>query len=139
MKRLLAVAVASFALAGSAFAATPVAEPSLPPGIATWEKNLAVCTKHTGKTISQESYVHMSERSLMKITVIRLNGQKVAQAESVKKEVVGIPIHTFVQYVKNSPGENWLAYAEKELGDAYERFFAEVGLTQEEFGNACGE
>ncbi|MDO8521550.1 MAG: hypothetical protein Q7S52_05540 [bacterium] len=136
MKRIFAV-VATLALAlNVAFAATPTTEPSLPADIGTWEKlELSCTTRHAEGVFLQEDYRQVVEGSLKFTSVVTLNGQKVAQSEY--SEARGSA--SFVQYVKNSPENNWLAYGQEEMPQAIAHFLSEIGLTKEQFESCADE
>ena len=133
---IVIVIVLSVFVARPAFAATPTTEPSLPADIETetWNKQEESCTKHEGKALSVNSYMQVTEELSRLITVVMLNGKKVAQWEETQPETSRTP---FVAYVKNSPEKNWLAYTRDELEDSNTRLFSETGLTPDQFAS-CG-
>lgn len=131
MKRLALVFVAVTLFASSlAFAATPVAEPTLPADLETaWKTYSAiVCNKHAGKSLVEQVYVQQS-RTLKKLIVsFSMNGKKVAQYELFRAPTVAGRVY----YVKNSPDQNWLKYDSDEVDQAEIRLLAELGMTQTE-------
>lgn len=135
MKRALLVPL--FALvffAPVTLAATLVAEPSLPADIGTYQKKEKSCDKYAGKTLVKITYLKEADGTRKKITVITLNGTKVAQMESSRKSGSTAQL---IYYVKNSAGGRWLAHTEREVWNAIELLLAEVGLSQRQF-LACG-
>lgn len=141
---LATIVVALFA-PSFAFAATSVAEPSLPADIENYiEDRDPPCTKHAGKTLEALEYLQNTENLLRRIAVISLNGEKVSQLEIDQTDFSpgverGPDKRKIVRYVRNSPEKNWLRYElTREWRASQEHYLAEIGLTQKEIDEACG-
>lgn len=120
------------------FAATPVAEPTLPADIGAWNKySEDLCDKHAGKALSITEYAKSDDIFRHTIKIITLSGKKIFQLEAfdVLRQGDGYPVPEIVAYVKNTPGGNWLEYGEDEFNEASARFVAETGLTEAELAS----
>ncbi|MDO8521546.1 MAG: hypothetical protein Q7S52_05520, partial [bacterium] len=87
------------------------------------------CTKYAGKVLKKKTYGPIIGGVARKVTVLTLNGEKVAQIDKGSQGTV--------YYVKSSSLGYWLAYTKSEIWEAIEHLLSELGLTQQQF-LSCG-